>query len=187
VAEMNNRAQRAQSIVGYSAQRAEHDFYPTPEYVTRDLLARERFIGNIWEPACGDGAIAKVFVEHGFDVIATDLVNRGYGEHGKDFLQENRRVNNIVTNPPYSLGEKFVRHSLSQTDGKVAMFLKLVFLEGLSRRQMFESSPLARVWVYSKRVTQHRNGESKQYSGMMCFAWFVWEHGYIGEPVIKWI
>lgn len=184
---MDKMAQRAQSIVGYSPSRAEHDFYPTPEYVTRDLLAREKFVGRVWEPACGDGAIAKVFVEHGFEVIATDLIDRGYGKSGRDFFLENRKVENIVTNPPYSLGEKFVRHALELTTRKVAMFVKLVFLEGQSRRQLFETSPLARVWVYSKRVTQHRNGESKQYSGMMCFAWFIWEHGYTGEPIIKWI
>jgi hypothetical protein len=184
---MDEKYKRAQSIVGYSSLRAKHDYYPTPEYVTRDLLEREKFIGNIWEPACGDGAIARVFTEYGFDVIATDLIDRGYGEGGRDFLKENRRVNNIVTNPPYSLGEKFVRHSLELADSKVAMFLKLVFPEGQSRRKMFETTPLARVWVYSKRVTQHRNGEDKQYTGMMCFAWFIWDHGYSGDPVIKWI
>jgi len=141
----------------------------------------------VWECACGDGAIARVFSEKGFDVIATDLVYRGYGDGGRDFLLENIQVENIVTNPPYSLGEKFVRHALDLTSGKVAMFLKLVFLEGQRRRKLFDNSPPARVWVYSKRVTQHRNGEQKKYTGMMCFAWFVWEHGYTGDPVIKWI
>lgn len=182
-----NSIQRAQSIVGYSPLRAKNDFYPTPEYVTLDLLEREKFYGNVWECACGDGAIARILSQKGLDVIATDLVDRGYGQGGIDFLLDNRKVANIITNPPYSLGEKFVRHALELTTGKVAMFVKLVFLEGQSRRQMFETSPLARVWVYSKRVTQHRNGEKKQYSGMMCFAWFIWEHGYDGEPIIKWI
>lgn len=184
---MSDTKIRAQSIVGYSPLRAKHDFYPTPSYVTNDLMDREIFNGKIWECACGDGAIAKVLVERGYNVVATDLIDRGYGESPIDFLTCTMKSENIVTNPPYSLGEKFVKHALNLTTGKVAMFLKLQFLEGQSRRAMFESSPLARVWVYSKRVTQHRNGDKKQYTGMMCFAWFVWEHGFSGEPIIKWI
>lgn len=184
---LSKSAQRAQSIVGYSRNRAKHDFYPTPTYCTEDLLARETFYGTIWEPACGDGAISKVLMSRGFDVISTDLIYRGYGEGGKDFFEQEMVVDSIITNPPYSLGQKFVEHALECTTHKVAMFLKLVFLEGQRRQAMFLSSPLARVWVYSRRVTQHRNGIQGNYTGMMAFAWFVWEHGYEGDPVIKWI
>jgi len=41
-------------------KRAAYEFYPTPPEATRALLSVECFEGDIWEPACGDGAISKV-------------------------------------------------------------------------------------------------------------------------------
>ena len=66
---------KALSIVGSSrsnGQRELDDFYPTPLYAVEELLKRETFIGNIWECACGEGDISKVFKSKGFDVISTD-------------------------------------------------------------------------------------------------------------------
>jgi len=166
-----------------------HDFYPTPPNATEALLSVERFEGSIWECACGNGAISKVLEAHGHKVLSTDLVNRGYGETPIDFLTvpPMRSVANVVTNPPYSLAEDFVRTALSVTTAKVAMLLKLAFLEGEKRRRMFESTPLARVHVFSRRLTMMRNGAPKRSSGMIAFAWFVWEHGYAGFPRIHWL
>jgi hypothetical protein len=180
--------QRAQSLVGTSAGRAENDFYPTPPEATRALLDHEKFRGRIWEPACGDGAICKILEANGYnDVLATDLIDRGYGEGGHDFFQSELRADNIITNPPFKLAERFVRLSLAKTTGKVAMLLKLAFLEGQARKTMFQSTPFARVYVFSKRITMWRNGEEKPSSSMMCFAWFIWEHGYTAEPIVRWI
>jgi hypothetical protein len=179
--------QRAQSIVGYSQSRAENDFYPTPAYVTTDILEREKFTGSVWEPACGDGAMSRVIELHGYQVISSDLFDRGYGETGIDFLLENRKVGNIITNPPFLLAEKFVKHALEYSEGKVCMFLKLAFLEGAARKVLFQSTPLARVYVYSKRVSLQKDGVGKTGSGMIAFAWFVWEHGYKGDPAVRWI
>ena len=73
-----------------SPERAPFEFYPTPPEATRALLAAESFKGPIWEPACGDGAIARELRAAGYDVVATDLVDYGYGEGGRDFLAEPR-------------------------------------------------------------------------------------------------
>jgi len=27
----------------------------------------------------------------------------------------------------------------------------------------------------------------KKWSSTMCFAWFIWEHDYTGEPIIRWL
>jgi hypothetical protein len=178
---------RAQSIVGYSATREEHDFYTTPAYATEALLSVEHFTGNIWEPSCGNGAISKVLEKANFSVISTDLIDRGYGTSEKDFLLENIIVDNIITNPPYSLAQKFVEHSMDCYKNKVAFLLKLVFLEGEKRRKMFLSTPLARIHVFSKRVTQLKGDLPIKNSGMMCFAWFVWEKGYVGKPTVDWL
>jgi methylase of polypeptide subunit release factors len=166
-----------------------HDFYPTPPSATEALLSVERFEGKIWECACGNGAISKVLEAHGHKVLSTDLVDRGYGKTPVDFLGASplRTVDNIVTNPPYTLAERFVRTALSVATDKVAMLLKLAFLEGEKRRRMFESTPLARVHVFSRRLTMMRNGAPPRSGGMIAFAWFVWEHGYTGSPRLHWL
>lgn len=179
-----NSLQQAQRIVGYGAQRAEGDFYPTPGYCTEDLLRVERFEGSIWEPACGDGAISKVLEQHGYRVLSTDLVYRGYGMGGHDFFMESHGVDNIITNPPYRLATEFVERAVLMAKCKVAMFLKLAFLEGQERKLLFERTPLARVYVYSKRVNLFAKPTG---SGMIAFAWFVWDKSYTGEPVIRWL
>ena len=179
---------RAQSIVGTSKGRNWHDFYPTPRAATEALLGVEKFDGEIWECACGDGAISKVLAEHGYTVKSSDLINRGYGETPVDFLLMPREnvTDNIVTNPPYGLAEEFVRTALGASRRKVAMLCKLAFLEGERRKRMFETTPLARVHVFSKRITMTRNGDEMPNGGMIAFAWFVWEHGYEGRPTIGW-
>lgn len=184
---MDEKLKRAQSLVGTSAGRPEHDFYPTPREATVALLERETFTGDIWEPACGDGAISKVLEEYGHTVRSTDLIDRGYGEGGKDFLFSADTAANIITNPPFTLGEEFIWKSLACTTGKVVMLTKLQFLEGAKRKKMFESTPLKTVYVFSKRLTMTRNGEKMKNSGMIAFQWMVWEHGYKGAPTIQWL
>lgn len=186
--EVNLKLKRAQSLVGTSAGRPDGDFYPTPPEATHALLDREEFSGSIWEPACGDGAICRVLSERGhFDLTATDLVNRGYGEFDHDFLTSPYRADNIITNPPYTLAQQFIELSLKRTTGKVAMLCKLQFLEGAKRKKLFETTPLKSVYVFSKRLTMTRNGEKMKNSGMIAFAWLVWEHGHCGPATLGWI
>lgn len=83
-------------------KRAAYEFYPTPPEATRALLSVESFEGDIWEPACGDGAISKVFEAAGYQVVSTDLIDRGYGVGGHNFLKSDKPLaKNIITNPPY--------------------------------------------------------------------------------------
>lgn len=170
----------------------EHDFYPTPDYATEALLEREAFDGGgIWECACGDGAISKILKAHGFNVFSTDLIDRGYGEvRNLDFLQELPDVyktEHIITNPPFKLAKQFIEQGLQITHGKVAMLLRLAFLESENRYQLFKTTPLKTVYVFSKRLTMSAKGQGASKGGMIPFAWFVWEHGYEGKPFIEWI
>lgn len=177
-------------IIPDAESREKDDWYPTPRAGTEALLSVEKFDGPIWEPACGDGAISNILAEHGYTVVSTDLVARGFGTPRVDFLMEQRSLApNIVTNPPFKYVEGFVAKALALTTGKVAMLARLAFLEGKQRRVMFESTPLARVWVFSKRLAISRAGEewrSKQ-GGMVAFAWFVWDHSYVGKPTLGWL
>lgn len=170
--------------------RETHDFYPTHPGATRALLAAEQFEGAIWEPACGDGAMSRVLEAAGHQVVSTDLINRGYGEGGRDFLMEWTPIApNIVTNPPFRWAVEFGDRALQLTTGKVALFLRLAFLEGLERQRWFASTPLARVWVMSRRVPMARGkaAEAGEGNGVIAFAWFVWEHGHVGPPALGWL
>lgn len=173
-----------------SEEREKDDFYPTPEAGARALLAVEKFTGSIWEPACGQGDISRVLESAGYDVVSTDLIDRGYGEARRDFLMEWRALApNIVTNPPFKLAEEFVRKALSLSTGKVAMLCRLAWLEGKARRDLFEETPLARVWVFAGRLHMQRGqiASATGAGGMLAFAWFVWEHGHEGPPQLGWI
>ncbi|UAK24203.1 hypothetical protein [Sphingomonas nostoxanthinifaciens] len=173
------------------ANRETHDFYPTWPAATTALLAVERFDGPIWEPACGDGAMSRVLEAAGHTVISTDLIDRGYGEGGRDFLMEwAPRAPNIVTNPPFRWASQFVDRALQLTTGKVALFLRLAFLEGQDRGRWFPTTPLARAWIMSRRVPIARGrlaGPDEQGGGVIAFAWFVWERGHCGPPVLGWL
>lgn len=176
-----------------SRDRVENDYYATPTESTKALLNEENFVGNILEPCCGEGHISKVLKEYGYDVISNDLVDRGYGEYNQDYLTStNLKADNVITNPPFKYAKEFVEKSLQDTTGKVAMFCKIQLLEGVSRKELFENTPLKTVYVFSKRQNPLRNGSpvdenGKKWSSTMCFAWFVWEHGYEGNPEIKWL
>lgn len=177
-----------------TGKREKDDFYPTPPHATRALLDRVEFNGSVWEPACGDGAISEVLKEYGFKVYSTDKFDRGYGVSGIDFLEWdwkqtfNRKPSNIITNPPYKIAQEFVEKSLECTTGKVAMLLKLNFLESARRYEMFQNTPLKEVLVFSKRLNFYEGTlEGNKRSGVLAFAWYVWEHGYEGKPQISWI
>lgn len=167
------------------APLAEHrgDFYATPPEAVRALLEVESFSGTIWEPACGDGAIVKVLRAAGHSVYATDLVDRGCpdSESRIDFLLERATdVGAIITNPPYALAKPFVVHSLELGVPKVAMLLRLAFLEGSGRSSILDTGLLARVHVFRNRLPMmHRDGwDGKRAANAVPFCWMVWESGW---------
>lgn len=172
------------------ANRERDDFYPTPPSATEALLAMEQFDGDIWEPACGDGAISRVLESAGHRVHSSDLIDRGYGIPNRDFLLDYQtRAANVITNPPFKFAEEFALHALGRTTGKVALLCRLAWLEGQARHRMFKETPIARVWVFSSRVQMLRGGTDagKGSGGMIAFAWFVWDHAHVGAPTLGWI
>jgi len=152
------------------------DFYPTPAWATYALIDNEKFAGDIWESACGNGAMSDVLKATGQTILSTDLYDRGYGESGIDFLDPARRVANVITNPPFNSAEGFVRSGLKSADRKFALLLRLAFLEGAGRqRTIFSDAPPSRVWVFSERITFYPAGAVQKGSGTTAYAWFVWD------------
>lgn len=174
-------------------ERQADDYYATEPKATELLLGVEKFNHTIWECACGGGHISEVLKKHGHNVFSSDIVNRGYEETSiLDFLKwSDNNPLDIVTNPPYKLAKEFVEHALNiSEDGvKVAMFLKLTFLESQSRRNLFEKYPPKTLYVSSSRLQCAKNDDFEKYKGTnaVAYGWYVWEKGFKGNPEIKWI
>lgn len=183
-------AQIGATAFGKEARQAE-DFYATEPTAVYELLEREKFRDTVLEPCVGMGHIAHVLTDCGYNVIAQDVVDRGYPNTTiKDFLTQECNLCDIVTNPPYVLAKEFVEHALdiSPKGTKVAMFLKLTFLESISRKELFERYPIKTLWVCSQRRNCAKNGDFEKYpSSAVAYGWYVWEKGYKGDSVIKWI
>lgn len=176
------------------SERADLDYYATDPEAVEKLLDVEIFSHYILEPACGGCHISKILIDHGFDVDSSDIVNRGseYQDSVQDFLKFNPAANyrDIITNPPYKYAAEFVEHALdiSLESVKVAMFLKLTFLEGGKRKQLFDKYPPMKIYVFRNRVDCWKNGiKPEKASKAVCYAWFVWKKGYSGKPEISWL
>ena len=170
-------------------ERAENDYYAT-DPVAATLLIQEENLSCVWECACGDGALAEVFDSIRVLNRATDLIDRGYGKGGIDFSQEHGTYDgDIVTNPPYKHAEDFIRkaYELIPDGRKVCMFLKLTFLESKARKKLFKEIPLKTLYVSSSRIKCYKNNNRSYGSSAIAYGWYVWEKGYTGEPIIKWI
>ena len=169
--------------------REGNDYYATDPKAVELLLEKEKFSNKLLEPSCGEGHISKVLQDAGYQVESHDSVDRGFGTV-KVFFTVEKFDGDIITNPPYKIALDFVKHSLEIIpDGnKVAMFLKIQFLESKSRRIFFDEFSPKKIYVASSRLICAMNGEFDKYkSSAACYAWFIWEKGYTGKPEIDWI
>ena len=167
-------------------ERQPQNFYRTPAWVTKELLEtlrreRIRLPNGIWEPCCGDGAMAEVLKADGHSVVCTDLIDRGYGEGGRDFLMEPRLpdgVTAIVTNPPYGrmVLPKIVDHALDllrPVDGMLALLVPVAW------KTAAENSKRCRIPAYEASVTLTKRirwfpGTKEQPKENHC--WLIWDH-----------
>lgn len=171
-------------------QHPEGDYYPTPAHATKAIMEREDFPGVVWEPACGEGYMSEVIKQYCPTVEASDLIYREYGFR-HDFLNDPPAVqcDNIITNPPFKLALEFVLKAKNIARKKIAMLLRIQFLEGQARYHLFQDTTfrLKEVHIFSRRLTMAPGKLSPTANGQMCFAWFVWDRDYNGQPIISWI
>jgi hypothetical protein len=174
--------------------RQEHDYYATDPAAVRMLLKLVEFGRFIYEPACGEGHLSKALAEAGKIVYSTDLIDRQFGKGGVNFLSDEVKYfdGDIITNPPYSHAKEFITKSLSiiPEGKKVAMFLKVQFMEGKGRKKLFLETPPKYIFVSSSRINCAKNGnfEGLRTSGgsAVAYAWYIWEKGFTGETTLKW-
>jgi hypothetical protein len=180
---------------------AEHSFYSTDPHTLEiflEALKRDNFFLHrfIWECACGMGHLSEVLKKEDYTVVSTDLIDRGYGIPEIDFLKIKSQEDgllldmDILTNPPYKYAQEFVEHALEilQDGYHCVMLLKIQFLEGKARRKLFDKNPPKYVYVNSERQACYMNGDmSKKMSSAACYCWYIWEKGYKGETIVRWI
>ena len=184
-----------------TSKREENDFYATNPETLKMFLYEfwkdNAFEGSeILEPACGQGHISKTLKEllPNFNITSTDLIDRGYGVGGIDFLTYDykKMFDVVITNPPFSLAKEFIEKGLKISNKYVIMLCKIQLLEGTKRKEMFFNTPLKYVYVHTTRQATWKEGKpldpnGKKWATTMCLAWFVWDKDYKGEPIIRWI
>jgi hypothetical protein len=173
--------------------RQNEDFYATDPKAAELLLELESFSENIWECACGEGHLSRVFEMAGYKVRSSDLINRGYGESELNFLEYNGSWDgDIITNPPYKFAQEFIQKALDivPEGRKVAMFLKVQFMEGKARKRLFMSNPPKVIYVSSSRLLCAKNAEFDKMiasgGSAVAYAWYIWEKGFNGNTTLKW-
>ena len=174
-------------------QREHGDFYATsPKAVDAlDYAAKLPKSQNIWECAAGQGDLSKALIERGYDVVSTDLYDRGFGQAGIDFLKTDRLLAPcIFTNPPYGIAMEFCVHALELGADEIYMFVKLQFLEGKRRfNELYSKNPPAEILQFVERMTVARNGDYDMYDkpSATAFCWMIWRKGFKGKPQVDWI
>jgi len=184
--------------------RRENDFYPTPYGLCRagiDSLPKDFQPCNILDPGCGSGRWGKVlreFYPHAL-LIGTDIVEdipliKEYNKYAFfDYTKLNltfmyTEFDLVIGNPPYKFAESFIINSLSYLNiGGYLMFsLRLGFLESESRRKrLFSVYPPKEVLICSRRPSF--NTPNNRRTDGTAYAIFLWERGWQGDPIIKWL
>ena len=161
-------------------------FYETPYSMTSHLLEVEDFNKSltVCEPACGDGAIVKILEKKWDNVVAYDIE--------KNFLWETENYDYIITNPPFSLAYEFVQKAKQIATEKFAFLLPLSYLHGKKRYDniyMDKQYGLKKVYVFTRypMLGESLREDGKYNTGMMVYAWYIFENHYSGLPVIDWI
>lgn len=169
-------------------KRKKSDFYETPYSITRHLLDVEDFDFNltVCEPACGNGAITKVLKNYfNFEQITEYDIE-------KDFLTETQSYDYIITNPPFSIANDFIIKAKTVATKKFAFLLPLSYLHGKTRYDSIftdKSYGLKTVYVFTRypMLGESLREDGKYNTGMMVYAWYVFENNYSGKPFIEWI
>lgn len=162
---------------GEAKKRAKLDYYPTPPDVTVALLDFLQIpkSATIWEPACGEHAMADVMCERGYTVYATDI------RDGVDFLTTDipSGVDWIITNPPFSLAEDFIERC---TDHHVpfALLLKSQYWHAAKRANLFMRYPPSYILPLTWRPDFTGQGAS-----LMDVMWCVWDYKGLSFSLYK--
>jgi hypothetical protein len=164
-------------------ERIELDAYETPFWVTTALLPHLPPRMEIWEPAAGTGKMARVLLQAGHYVVQTDIFI------GMDFLLTDpaceAMCKAIITNPPYTLAQKFIEHALALTEkqeGLVAMLLRTDYDHAASRQHLFgKCLQFSQKIVLTKRIKWFEDSKGQP---SFNHAWYLWSWKHSGLPTL---
>lgn len=169
------------------------DFFPTPPWAVRALMTHvlADVVGGIcWEPACGEGHMARPLTEAFDDVHATDCHDYGFGGV-HDFLFPGPTPiapDWVITNPPFRLAPQFIEKALDVARDGCAMLVRTAFLEGNDRfRTLFQPSPPAIVAPFAERVPMIKGRVDEKASSATAYMWIVWRKGHGATTRVVWI
>lgn len=141
------------------------DDFQTPPYALKPLLPYLKKGWVIWECAEGRGNLTKALRAEGYAVVGSDILD------GHDFLRWHPdKFDCIVTNPPFSLKDRFLSHAYS-LGRPFAFLLPLTTLETKHRQTLFRVHGLEMVllpWRVDYEVPS--GSESKNW---FASAWFT--------------
>lgn len=162
--------------------RKKQDCYLTPRDVTDALFAFWKPQQHVVaEPACGNGAMARVIEEYGYDVVASDLVDRGYGEVGVNFLETKELSSTcLITNPPFNLAEEFIHHAFALGVTEMALVLKSTFWHAKRRKVLFDRHRPSLILPLLWRPDFEDLGRPT-----MEISWFVWDERSGPKPLYQ--
>lgn len=177
------------------------DYFPSPPWSARAgaeiIAALDPGVWKVWEPACGGGHMAHGLADYFGPPFCSDLGDYGWPDAhvtGLDFLTPEAgdlgEFDWIITNPPFVLGDAFVRTAWARARRGVAMLLRLAFLEGGARHKLlYEDCPLTIVAPFSERVPMVKGRWDPEASSATAYAWFIWlkpEAGsLVGSPCVR--
>ena len=171
------------------------DYFPTPPWATRALL--EKVLPHInwkeqevWEPACGEGDMAKALKEYAYKVHSSDIHDYGYQDVLVDFTEDIKShtfvADWVITNPPFNKATEFIEKCL-YANQNCAMLCRLSFIESKGRyEKLFKNNPPTIVAPFVERVAMFKGRLDRKGGSATSYAWFVWEHGKQGTEVV-WI
>ncbi len=169
------------------------DYFPTPLWATRALCDELKsagfplFINSSWEPACGEGHMARALVESFCEVRASDVHDYGYGDVSDFLWPSDIRADWVITNPPFRLAQQFIETGLDRAKIGVAMLVRTSFLEGVGRfDKLFSKKPPAYVYQFTERVPMHKGRIVENGSTATAYCWIVWVHG-LTDTRMRWI
>ena len=169
-------------------QRKKSDFYETPYSITRHLLDCEFFDTSltVCEPACGEGAIVNILKEKWDENKITSY------DIDKNFFNDTQQYDYIITNPPFSIAQEFVKQAKKLAKVKFAFLLPLSYLHGKKRYDKIYTDKnygLEKVYVFTRypMLGDKLREDGKYRTGMMVYAWYIFTNGYSNNPTIHWI
>lgn len=161
--------------------RDKDDFFETPpECVVAFQQAEGTKIPlQIWEPACGKGAIVRAMPAR--EWVATDLVERGFGSSRIDFLSERHKLADaIVTNPPFKLLDQFMLKAIELEVSYAAFFHPVMAFNTTYWQRIYDLRPPARIYILTWRPDIFGIGQPDQ---RCSYAWSVWDDRFDRDPL----